>query len=142
MRVAGIRGARISLNLSSVRRHILAKRACSSVGKNATAAWLSPTRMVLAGSGAVVLAGFLLPWKETRRGISEALSGNQRSEVSWLWSSGLGLAGGVAGYSGTLAFVSRIGSTNPLLAGIKVPFALFGALMGCEHSRPILTLAC
>jgi hypothetical protein len=98
--------------------------------------------MVLAGSGAVVLAGFLLPWKETRRGISEALSGNQRSEVSWLWSSGLGLAGGVAGYSGTLAFVSRIGSTNPLLAGIKVPFALFGALMGCEHSRPILTLAC
>ena len=124
MRVAGIRGARIYLNLSSVRRHILAKRACSSVGQNATVAWSSPTRMVLAGSGAVVLAGFLLPFEETRLGISQALSGNQRSEVSSLWSYGLGFLGGVTGFSGTSAFVSRIGRTNPLLAGIKVPFAL------------------
>jgi len=86
----------------------------------------------LASAGCAV--AFLPLFRETRTGITEAFGGTHRRELPMFGASFMGLLGGLGGYAGAIQFLSRIGSTNPVVAGIKTPFALFGALMGGQLS--------
>ncbi len=38
------------------------------------------------------------------------------------------------GFFGTTAYISRIGRQNPVLAGFKTPWGVFGALLGGQLS--------
>ena len=129
--------------LMRLQRVRVALRTFSS-GSSAASASSAPSHGVLTVGGSVFVTGCAVafgPFPETRLGLREALSGEHRTEFSPLWSYAAGFFGGLAGYSGTVAYVSRIGSTNPVLAGIKTPFALFGALMGGNlsyYTAPLL----
>ena len=91
-------------------------------------------------SGLVIASLPILP--ETKRGFKEALNPERREATTsafWGWIfGGLGFMGA---YGGTSGYLTRIGQTNPVFAGFKTPFAIFGALLGgklCKELAPLL----
>ena len=93
------------------------------------------------GTSALLVAGLpILP--ETKRGFKEALDPKRReTTVSPIWGWILGSFGFLGAYGGTNGYLTRIGKTNPVIAGFKTPFALFGAVLGgklCNELSPIL----
>ena len=85
-------------------------------------------------AGGVGVAAYLLPLPETKKGFSAALSGRGREPVGWLYTYACGAAGSVAGFFGTTAYISSAASRSPLMAGLKTPYALFGAFLGGQLS--------
>ena len=85
-------------------------------------------------AGGVGVAAYLLPLPETKKGFSAALSGRGREPVGLLYTYACGAAGSVAGFFGTTAYISSAASRSPLMAGLKTPYALFGAFLGGQLS--------
>jgi hypothetical protein len=83
----------------------------------------------IAGSGLVIAVLPVLP--ETKKGFVEAMDAQHREEaINSRWGWAFGALGFFGAYGGTSTFLTRIGGTNPVLAGFKTPFALFGAFLG------------
>eukprot|EP00291_Cryptomonas_curvata_P017193 CAMPEP_0172156296 /NCGR_PEP_ID=MMETSP1050-20130122/3117_1 /TAXON_ID=233186 /ORGANISM="Cryptomonas curvata, Strain CCAP979/52" /LENGTH=249 /DNA_ID=CAMNT_0012825319 /DNA_START=262 /DNA_END=1008 /DNA_ORIENTATION=+ len=62
-------------------------------------------------------------------------------DFSWGWGLIFGTFGFFGAYGGSSTFLTRIGGTNPVLAGFKTPFALFGAVLGgrlCYDLTPLM----
>jgi hypothetical protein len=94
----------------------------------------------IGASGFVVAMLPILP--ETKRGFREALNPNRRdATISPVWGWIFGGFGFMGAYGGTTSYLTRIGQANPVLAGFKTPFALFGAILGgklCNDLAPLL----
>lgn len=78
-------------------------------------------------TGTGMLIAVLPVFPETKKGFVEAMDAKHREEAidsGWGWI--FGTFGFFGAYGGTSTFLTRIGGTNPVLAGFKTPFALFG----------------
>jgi hypothetical protein len=83
----------------------------------------------ITGSG--MLIAVLPVFPETKKGFVEAMDAKHREEaLDSRWGFIFGAFGFFGAYGGTSTFLTRIGATNPVLAGFKTPFALFGAVLG------------
>ena len=102
---------------------------------------ITTSHWLMAGGGAAALLYVLPIFPETKKGLKEALRRDLYDDDPLGWNLAMGAFGFFGGFQGASAFISRIGSRHPVLAGFKTPWAMFGALLGgrlCYELTPLL----